>query len=50
MAMVDEDSEVPGALKKDRNIYKMDLFDCFRYFFQTFFKDYATRITLGKAA
>lgn len=50
MAMVDEDSDVPGALKKDRNIYKMDLFDCFRYFFQTFFKDYATRITLGKAA
>lgn len=50
MAMVDEDSEVPGALKKDRNVYKMDLFDCFRYFFQSFFTDYASRITLGKAA
>jgi len=50
MAMVDEDSEVPSALKKDRNIYKMDLFDCFRYFFQSFFKDYAARVTLGKVA
>ncbi|OSZ79142.1 hypothetical protein CAP35_13075 [Chitinophagaceae bacterium IBVUCB1] len=50
MAMVDEDSEVPSALKKDRNVYKMDLFDCFRYFFQSFFKDYAARVSLGRVA
>lgn len=50
MAMVDEDSHVPGALKKDRDMYKMDHFDCMRYFFQTWFKDFAGRMTLGKAA
>jgi hypothetical protein len=50
LATVDEDSDTPGMLKKDRGIYKMDLFDCLRYFFQTHFKDYAAKIPLGKAA
>lgn len=50
IAMIDENSNVPGALKKDRDVYKMDLFDCMRYFFQTYFKEYAGKVSLGKAA
>lgn len=50
IAMIDHHSNLPNALKKDRDIYKMDLFDCMRYFFQTWFKDFAGKLTLGKAA
>lgn len=50
LATVDDTKEAPGVLKKDRGIYKMDIFDCFRYFFQTYFKDYAGKVSLGKAA
>lgn len=48
IARVDEDSPRPGTLRKDRSIYKMDLFDAMRYFFQTHFKEYADRVVLGK--
>lgn len=50
IARVDDSSNLPGALRKDRNVYKMDLFDCFRYFFQQYFTDYAGSIGLGKKA
>lgn len=43
IATVDENSNRPGILKKDRNIYKMDLFDAMRYFFQTWFSDYSKK-------
>ena len=36
IATIDDTTDKPGILKKDRNLYKMDLFDCFRYFFQTY--------------
>ncbi len=48
IAQVDEDNPRPGALKKDRAIFKLDLFDCFRYFFQTWFKDYCDKVYLSK--
>lgn len=50
IARIDEDSNKPGTLKKDRNIYKMDLFDAFRYFFQTYFYDYAGKVKMKKTA
>jgi phage terminase large subunit len=51
IATVDDESSKPGMLKKDRNMYKMDLFDALRYFFQTYFKDYADKVgVLGRAA
>lgn len=37
VATVDETKGKPGMLKKDRDIYKMDVFDGMRYFFQTYF-------------
>ncbi|RYZ19280.1 MAG: hypothetical protein EOP49_48605, partial [Sphingobacteriales bacterium] len=40
IARVDEDSPRPGTLKKDRNIYKMDLFDCLRYLCQAWLPTY----------
>ncbi|MCB0699120.1 MAG: PBSX family phage terminase large subunit [Chitinophagaceae bacterium] len=40
IARTDEDSPRPGTLRKDRGIYKMDLFDCLRYFFQRYFGEY----------
>jgi phage terminase large subunit len=48
IATVDENTSKPGILKKDRDVYKMDLFDCFRYFFQTYFKDFVTRVGLKR--
>lgn len=48
IAAVDENSTKPGMLKKDRTIYKMDLFDAFRYFFQTHFKGYVDKVYLKK--
>jgi phage terminase large subunit len=51
IARVDEDSPRPGTLKKDRNTYKMDLFDCLRYLCQAWLPNYDgltvnTKITL----
>jgi phage terminase large subunit len=50
IAKVDETTLRPGVLKKDRSLYKMDMFDCFRYFFQTYFKDHVNKVWLRKAA
>lgn len=50
IAQVDDTTDIPGALRKDRKVYKMDLFDCMRYFFQQYFADYAGMIPLGKRA
>ena len=50
IAKTDNESSQPGTLRKDRNVYKMDLFDAMRYFFQTHFKDYAGKVVLGKVA
>lgn len=43
IASVDYDSSVVGALKKDRGKYKLDMFDSMRYFFQTFFLEFARK-------
>jgi len=48
IARVDEESDNHGTLRKDRQVYKMDLFDCLRYFFQQYFADYASIVPLGK--
>lgn len=42
-AKVDTKSSKPSHLLKDRGLYKMDAFDSGRYFFQTFFLDYAQK-------
>ena len=42
-AKVDVKSSKPSHLLKDRGLYKMDAFDSGRYFFQTFFLDYAQK-------
>lgn len=49
IARTDNESPRPGTLRKDRGIYKMDLFDCMRYFMQCYFNDYAGMVRLGKA-
>jgi phage terminase large subunit len=43
-ATVDEKKAKAGVLLKDRVNYKMDLFDGFRYFNQTYFEAYATKM------
>lgn len=50
IAQTDDDAGHHGALRKDRQVYKMDLFDCLRYFFQRYFSDYAGLMPLGKRA
>lgn len=40
-ATVDSENKKPSALLKDRQAYKMDLFDAMRYFFQTYFHSWA---------
>ena len=50
IARMDSTSTVPGALRKDRETYKMDLFDCMRYFFQQYFHGYSSKVVLGKKA
>lgn len=47
IATVDEKSNKAGHLKKDRDIYKMDMFDTFRYFWQCYFKEYAAETYLN---
>lgn len=39
IATVDESKMKSGMLKKDRETYKMDMFDAFRYFWQRYFAD-----------
>lgn len=46
IAKVDENSPRPGTLKKDRQVYKMDMFDAMRYFFQSYFKDYVNKVVM----
>lgn len=48
LATVDETKQKAGVLKKDRDLYKMDLFDGFRYFWQTYFEAYANKVSLHK--
>ncbi|MCB0697896.1 MAG: PBSX family phage terminase large subunit, partial [Chitinophagaceae bacterium] len=49
-ARIDDKSDTPGSLKKDRKAYKMDLFDAMRYFFQRYFSDFSGSVVLGKKA
>jgi phage terminase large subunit len=46
IARVDETNNKPGILKKDRDIYKMDMMDAMRYFFQAYFKDIVSKVGL----
>lgn len=46
IAKPDDKSQDPHKLLKDRGDYKMDVFDCFRYFFQTFYKEYVDKVYL----
>lgn len=43
IATTNDKSKKPGELKKDRDKYKMDLFDGMRYFFQAYFHDFAVK-------
>jgi phage terminase large subunit len=43
IARPDDKSSDPNKLKKDRDIYKMDVFDAFRYYFQSYFKTFAEK-------
>ena len=40
IAEVDDKSSTPSKLRKDRDKFKMDLFDAMRYFYQTYFNDF----------
>lgn len=40
-AKVDSESKKPGQLLKDRGLHKNDEFDAMRYFFQTYFHEFA---------
>lgn len=42
-AKVKEDAKLPGTLLKDREDHKNDEFDAMRYFFQTYFNEYAKK-------
>jgi phage terminase large subunit len=42
-ATVDEKGQDPNKLKKDRDAYKMDMFDNWRYMLQTWFHEYSKR-------
>lgn len=46
IARVDESNTKPGMLKKDRGVYKMDMMDAMRYFFQTYFRDMVSKVGL----
>lgn len=41
IARIDENANTPHQLLKDRGLYKMDLFDAMRYFFQKYFQEFA---------
>lgn len=44
IAEVDEKSSKPGHLKKDRDKFKLDLFDGWRYFYQTYFNEFVQSV------
>ena len=46
IARPDDKSQDPNKLMKDRNIYKMDIMDTFRYFFQTYYKEFCDKFFL----
>lgn len=48
IATVDETKLKAGVLKKDREIYKMDMFDAFRYYFQAYFSDMLDKVRFIK--
>lgn len=48
IATVDEKTNKAGMLKKDRDMYKMDMFDAFRYFWQKHFADYIDKVRIIK--
>lgn len=48
IAQVDEESQRPGVLNKDRKLFKMDYLDCGRYMMQTYFLSYARKVYLSK--
>lgn len=41
IAKVDNNSSTPSKLLKDRGMYKLDMFDSYRYMLQTLFNDFA---------
>lgn len=46
IAEVDDKSNLSGHLKKDRGLFQLDLFDGWRYFYQTYFNDFAKSVYL----
>lgn len=44
IATVDEKKAAPGVLKKDRDQFKMDMFDNWRYLVQTYYLDYVEKV------
>lgn len=48
IARVDIRSSTPGKLLKDRQEYKMDIFDAFRYHLQTHFLDFVEKFFIKK--
>lgn len=48
IATVDENTNKAGMLKKDRDKYKMDMFDAFRYLWQAYFADYIDKVRIIK--
>lgn len=44
IAEVDDKSNKPGHLKKDRDKFKLDLFDGCRYFYQTYFNEFVKSV------
>lgn len=44
IATVDEKKSAPSQLKKDRDLYKMDMFDNWRYMVQTYFLDWVEQM------
>jgi hypothetical protein len=46
IATVDDKKAAPGTLKKDRDQFKMDVFDSYRYMIQTYYLDWAYKAGL----
>lgn len=44
IAQVDDKKAAPGVLKKDRDLFKMDMMDNWRYMIQTYFLEYAEKV------
>ena len=43
IAEIDQKSKVPNAIRKDRGVFKMDLFDTYRYHMQTHFLEWVAK-------